>query len=183
MEVIVRRKADYNDELAHHKYIEKKKINGKWRYYYDIGTTGDIVNGSKRSSVKDYSKLQDILGYDERDAFEVANVNYNRALKDLDGQEDLRRSETESYRYNPDVHEEMRKNKTVAQKAISEAVDKYKNTPIGKLDILDDKIDDARNRIADALIKLIDKSRPDEERLNYQYKRKYTDSGVKINRK
>ena len=62
-----------NGELYHaHKYITKKKVNGKWRYYYDLGEPLAVYdkNGIKISSeprVKGYTKWQDIIGLDERD--------------------------------------------------------------------------------------------------------------------
>lgn len=43
-----------SDELMHHKYVKKKKVNGKWRYYYDV---------------------KDALGYDEKQAMNTAKVN------------------------------------------------------------------------------------------------------------
>lgn len=75
-------------ELYHaHKYIKKKKVNGKWRYYYDIGEpTAETYtwdkNGNKiriDSRVKSYTKWQDTIGKDEQDAAARAAAAYERA--------------------------------------------------------------------------------------------------------
>lgn len=34
-----------NNELYHWKYVKKKKVNGKWRYYYDETGKGKIKKG------------------------------------------------------------------------------------------------------------------------------------------
>lgn len=47
--VAIIKRTGSSDELQHWKYISKKKVNGKWRYYYDV------------------DKLKDDLGYDERE--------------------------------------------------------------------------------------------------------------------
>lgn len=36
------------DELQHWKYIKKKKINGKWRYFYDQGEVDKYKNQQKQ---------------------------------------------------------------------------------------------------------------------------------------
>ena len=69
----------------HWKYIKKYKKNGKWRYVYNVGTTGNIIDGKIESPYREYTKLQDMLGYDERDAAGIAEVNYRRAMKNADG--------------------------------------------------------------------------------------------------
>lgn len=45
-----------SDELQHWKYIKKKKINGKWRYYYDTSQLDKFNYGDKETSVKRYTK-------------------------------------------------------------------------------------------------------------------------------
>lgn len=51
---------DFSDELYHWKYIKKKRVNGKWRYYYDI---------------------KDALGYDEREKAANDMYTYEQAYK------------------------------------------------------------------------------------------------------
>lgn len=53
-----------SDELLHFKYISKKKVNGKWRYYYDKAT----------------SALED-LAYDITEPFENAKENFEWGYK------------------------------------------------------------------------------------------------------
>ena len=40
-----------NDELQHWKYIKKKKVNGKWRYYYDKSQLDKFKYGDKETKV------------------------------------------------------------------------------------------------------------------------------------
>ena len=60
-----------DDELMHYKYIRKEKKNGKWVYYYDIGEASyiDGYTGKKPSRIKGYTKMQDVMGLDERDRY------------------------------------------------------------------------------------------------------------------
>lgn len=52
-----------------HKYVSRYKKNGKWFYVYKNG--------------KKYNKLQDWLGFDERDAFNKADNDYTDATKSV----------------------------------------------------------------------------------------------------
>ena len=54
--------------LKHFKYISKKKVNGKWRYYYDT-----------KKLKKD---VKNVLGYDEKAAMDKADANYIGAKGD-----------------------------------------------------------------------------------------------------
>lgn len=68
-----------NNELMHWKYIKKeKKSNGKWRYYYN------------NPPEKKYNFIEDILGVDERDA-------YNKAVDDVRYTEGQKRIAQENY--------------------------------------------------------------------------------------
>lgn len=69
---IARSRDNNQNSLKHWKYVKKKRVNGKWRYYYDI---------------------KDALGFDEREAYrkaenEAANAEwrYNSAKKAEDAQ-------------------------------------------------------------------------------------------------
>lgn len=53
-QVIVRRKGEpeFSDELKHWKYIKKKKVNGKWRYYYDDSELSKFDRGATVTTEK-----------------------------------------------------------------------------------------------------------------------------------
>jgi len=63
--VYVIRKGDTPNELCHYKYIDKKKVNGKWRYYYNesknIYDTNASNYDSKVAKVKQTQEWQDIV--------------------------------------------------------------------------------------------------------------------------
>lgn len=130
--------------LQHWKYIYKKKINGKWRYYYDIGKPGvNVAGGSNKpdgpnSNIKSYSKFEDLLGKDEKDAYARSIIQNTRALEDQAARPSGTRAELQE-RYD-------RVNST--GKAMSEAAARYYKTPIGMLDKLDDYVDKGRKFIA-----------------------------------
>lgn len=48
-----------DDELKHWKYIKKKKINGKWRYYYDKSELDKYDKGYVKTASKNDSRNQD----------------------------------------------------------------------------------------------------------------------------
>lgn len=137
MEVKVVRKQPTDDNLQHgFKYIKKKKVNGKWRYYYDV---------------------KDALGYDERAARDKAAVAYEKAKKDRKNYENYKtdannkiadrrlkkdgsgyrpKTEYEKYLTSEREKESDRFQQKVrdAGKAYSKADDTYKKTALGKIE-------------------------------------------------
>ena len=47
-----------NNELYHWKYVTKKKVNGKWRYYYDETGKGKIKKGFSVADKLEKHKLE-----------------------------------------------------------------------------------------------------------------------------
>lgn len=77
-------------ERKNHKYLYKKKVNGKTRYFYDVGKA-NWKNGNSNigedgmetdSNIRGYTKVQDILGYDERDRRNRAVARYENTNKE-----------------------------------------------------------------------------------------------------
>lgn len=62
--------ADYTCGLQHWKYLKKEKINGKWRYYYDLDQLKDDIGVDER---KAYIK--------DRDRYEMLDKEYNAAVE------------------------------------------------------------------------------------------------------
>lgn len=78
-------------ERKNHKYLYKKKVNGKTRYFYDVGKA-NWKNGNSNigedgmetdSNIRGYTKVQDILGYDERDRRNRAVARYENTNKEV----------------------------------------------------------------------------------------------------
>ena len=76
-------------ERKNHKYLYKKNVNGKTRYFYDVGKA-NWKNGNHNigddgmetdSNIRGYTKIQDILGYDERDRRDRAVGRYENTNK------------------------------------------------------------------------------------------------------
>lgn len=98
------------NELKHWKYIKKKKVNGKWRYYYDI---------------------KDALGYDERDAFYKTAGEYIRA--DEEAKKLTKRNKTSNDAAQARIYADKKRDE--AKKARED----FKKTPLGKLKIIEVK--------------------------------------------
>lgn len=54
MEIRVKRKPEYTDELQHYKYTRKEKVNGKWRYFYD-----NLLDEEQKQKLKDAANEAD----------------------------------------------------------------------------------------------------------------------------
>lgn len=143
----------YSDELYHaksHKYLYKKKVNGKWRYYYYVGKN---AYGSDRDSVRGYTKLQDMLGYDERDKMARATARYDKAVR-YDVNKAAPTVDKEK------LTERNEKRKKIYGRRAGYAVDAYFKTPLGKIDNAGRAIDRGRNAVANILERTSKKIRP-----------------------
>jgi hypothetical protein len=131
----------YNtDELQHaFKYIKKKRVNGKWRYYYDI---------------------KDALGYDERSAAGDAVRAYDRAIQNAKGYQKLRTTPGQEKWYDIEKDARLVQEASDAGKRARAAVEKYSKTPLGKLDKLGSKIDAGRAMVSNWLKRMANKIAP-----------------------
>ena len=84
-------------ERKNHKYLYKKNVNGKTRYFYDVGKA-NWKNGNHNigedgmetdSNIRGYTKIQDILGYDERDRRNRAVARYKNANETFENQKEM----------------------------------------------------------------------------------------------
>lgn len=138
-----------DDELCHYKYVKREKVNGKWRYWYDIGDAGyiDGWTGKKPSRLKSYSKLEDLLGKDEQD-------RYNRATATTAQAED---------RYNNTrngdlvIANKYAKEYKKAGRNYTEAKTAFMKTPLGKLYQAKTSIKNGKKAIANLLRNVADK--------------------------
>ena len=142
-----------SDDVQHWKYIKKVKKNGKWRYYYDV---------------------KDALGYDERGEAGDAVREYNQAKENAKSYNEIQHDPTRVKFYNQSKSDQLFKEADAAGKKASEALKKYYKTPLGKIDRLDDKIDNGRKAISNLFSKLAKKIAPQEE-----YITKYSRSNSK----
>ena len=158
---------DYQS-LQHWKYISKKKVNGKWRYYYDVGAPGAKIGGAQGpdtpgSNIKSYSKLEDVAGKDEKEAYARSIIAYNRAAD--------KRDALSKGQYGSDEYKKAEQEALTAGKAVAEAKARYYKTPIGLVDKIDDQIDNGRKFIANLFTKAAKAITPKEEYLDSLSKR------------
>lgn len=67
----------HSDELYHWKYVHKEKVNGKWRYYYEIDKHKEDIKAS----------VKDAMGYDEKARLAVTKEGHDEyAQKKLDAE-------------------------------------------------------------------------------------------------
>ena len=123
------RKGDNDLEHAGHKYIKKKKVNGKWRYYYDI---------------------KDALGYDEQSAYkkatqdkDTATVRTGIAIYNRDSNFNIRKNNhgklntkdlADMQEYNNKINSAL-KNQSKAEKKYTVAKKNFQKTPLGFLKV------------------------------------------------
>ena len=145
---VVKRKSD--DELQHksHKYIKREKVNGKWRYYYDVGAgnhaSEPYVDGKKLSPIRGYSKFQDIIGQDEKD-------KYWNTVREVDRAE---RQYLDRHNDGDSMHRVMDNLEyKQASKHFKEARERYMKTPLGKLTRSREKIYAGKKKVASLLEK------------------------------
>lgn len=103
--------SDGSAELYHWKYIDKKMVNGKWRYTYEKTKAPGVKN-----------KIIDALGYDEKAAYDNAQMlsdyhkQVNSSLKDYGS--DI-----------ADIHQNQELQKD-AERIRDKALHDYKKTPL-----------------------------------------------------
>ena len=49
------------NELKHWKYIKKEKVNGKWRYYYNVGDMQEDMQKAKEQKLSLDQKAVDLF--------------------------------------------------------------------------------------------------------------------------
>lgn len=156
-----------NDYLEHKnfKYVKKKKVNGKWRYYYDVkDALGYDEREKAGQAVYRYSRAQDL----EKGLTKYYNDEHSRLSKyrGLDPRTGANRLTVGDREYLKDINndvEKARKKVDSTRRKATKAVQKYYKTPIGQLDRFDDKIDSGRKAVAKTLKKLASKVQPKKE--------------------
>ena len=147
-------RSNSNNELTHWKYSKKYKKNGKWVYVDDVGTTGE---DSDQSPYREYTRLQDKLGFDERDAAKNASKRYeNKRERAMD----YNHSQSTNSHYSQSLSDQFFKDEERSGRAASEAVKRYYKTPIGRLDRMGDAIDRGRSKISKALTRAAKRIEP-----------------------
>lgn len=135
-----------DDTLMHWKYIKKERVNGKWRYYYDLGRKLD----SNESLVKGYSKLEDWAGVDERDRADHQQKLY---VQDMDNYKKFRK-EFEPGVDDPTFAAEIFEKAAARGREAAKAKADFMNTPLGKLEQATTTIKNAAKTVSKALNKL-----------------------------
>lgn len=125
-----------NDELKHWKYIKKKKVNGKWRYFYDQGEVDKYKNQQKQQyttkdgtfvtkQYKDSNKLMSLktslktsgsyyTSNGTTGGFSNHEVTYERGK--IDRTIDKARAKGEKYIYDNFLNKKNKKKKTKSKK-------------------------------------------------------------------
>lgn len=90
MEIRVIRKNMSDDELMHHKYVKREKVNGKWRYYYDDKnsaggnntryTLDEMAAKVTRGDFKNGAERKELLG----DSYDAIQKRVNRNYQNID---------------------------------------------------------------------------------------------------
>ncbi len=126
-------------ERKKHKYLYKKNVNGKTRYFYDVGKA-NWKNGNYNigedgmetdSNIRGYTKLQDLLGYDERDRRDRAVGRYENTKQTYENQQKMTAEDLARKNINL---ENTYKKVSKEGKLTSAAIKSYNKTPLGKIE-------------------------------------------------
>lgn len=168
----------YGNFLMHWKYKYKKKVNGKWRYFYDVGPAGFDVggNGPGRdgeidSNVQSYTKFQDIIGKDEKDA-------YTRTLKKALNEMDYQNANPERTLQERKVDE---KNMDRVRKNVEEDMNRFYKTPLGKIENAKQNINSGKKFVSDLFVAASEKIKPRDDLLT-SLEKHYGDGGRNKNK-
>lgn len=120
-------------DICHWKYIKKKKVNGKWKYYYDADQLKDDLGFDERNAVNkqrrfmESSKAMTTIKRDE------AKQQYDRLNEPYISKESYNIRKDRYNKAVEDVFDADRAYSIQKQKCES-LVAKYEKTPIGKLE-------------------------------------------------
>jgi hypothetical protein len=119
------------DELMHWKYIKREKVNGKWRYYYDIGEKEKHEADVATRAASRYAKTMDTM---KREYDKVnAKVNSGEYFDKDHGNQDI----IQPYE---DLYKSSRLDYERAISRAKKAVAAYEKTPLYKLEKARNKI-------------------------------------------
>jgi hypothetical protein len=126
-----------NDELYHWKYTYKKKVNGKWRYYYDVAPSG--------SSPRHFgvSKWEDVTGLDEKMKFYNETANYKKAREAIQNVP-KRKKDSEEYKAAYEKYADAMAN-------LAKARSDFMHTPMGKIYKLQSLIDKGKKAMLNVI--------------------------------
>ena len=130
------------DELQHWKYIKREKVNGKWRYYYDIGKNERLEAGNAMSKVRDAANN---AGFHKKRYDEVKSKIDSGEYFDKDNGND---SILKPYR---DDYLKALKDYANAKVNAKKAQEAYAKTPLSKIENAKAKVDSGKKWLEDLL--------------------------------
>lgn len=115
------------NELYHHKYIKKVKVNGKWRYYYKDNVEKEYANAKrgyqsaedKYIVAKSNYEVNREMAADRLSKGELNGANYSQFTGHLSGLKDTYRKRETEY--------------TMAGKRLVEAKKEYRKTTLSRI--------------------------------------------------
>lgn len=124
------------DELRHWKYIKREKVNGKWRYYYDVGKNERREAGNAMSKVRDAANN---AGFHKK--------RYDEVKSKIDSGEYFNKDHGNDSILKPyrDDYLKALKNYNEARIKFKKAQEAYSKTPLSKIENVKAKIDNGRN--------------------------------------
>lgn len=127
------------DELQHWKYIKREKVNGKWRYYYDVGENERREAGNALSKVRDAASN---AGFHKKRYDEIKSKIDSGEYFDKDNGND---SILKPYR---DNYLKALKDYNEAKVQAKKAQEVYAKTPLSKIENTKAKVDAGKKSVA-----------------------------------
>lgn len=145
-----------SEYLMHYKYVKRERKNNRWVYTYPDGSTHKV------------GRTLDTLGYHKK-ADAIDKLREAQSLSVI-------ANDTDDSPKNANAYKKAQQEAMDATLEARSALKDYYNTPIGKLDKLDDKIDAGRNYLSkllkNKLPKVANAIRPKEELITKLQKRR-----------
>lgn len=144
MEIKVKRTNAQNpasDELYHWKYVKRERVNGKWRYYYDVDQLKDDVGITAREEMNKALTTQK----QAKTALGKSKLKVNRAVEahrsyDKQSKKNNNHSKSKDRQLRSvvdktltDYYKDLDRFNNAKTKTLS-AMKKYSSTPLGKLE-------------------------------------------------
>lgn len=144
---------EFSDELYHWKYIKKKKVNGKWRYYYDKEQLKDDLGFDERKRYKDAKRERKYYWEQENKYLDNFKSRMDYINRDPQGVGVTSPEYDTVYKMankDHDIGMEYRKDRERVDKKVNQFYNEYRRTPIGKIDeIFAEPIRNAKTLISD----------------------------------
>lgn len=153
---------EFSDELYHWKYVKREKLpSGKYRYYYDKDKLKDDIGYDEKARYKQSKLVRDSYKKQEDESYDRFKQVMDIIDRDFSGKSSSSLKNNSSYQTATELarqrYSETKQNQRLRKQAderVEKALAEYKKTPMYKIDRVNKKIEQGKNKVRDLLHKL-----------------------------